>query len=412
MAKKKILVNGKWVFVEETEIKDVAEDEDEEEGTDKDVDEDESEEDEKMMRQAKKIGKTIADQLGKEIDIDGQKAINARVEKILGLHFGEDSKLKAILGGKDVYEVDKLTKEEKIVGFFHALVSNNTMALKALSEGVNADGGFLFPKEFLNELVQELPQVNVMRNYVRVIPMRRNKMDITSLVNRPKVYWTAENAAKTTTTAAFSQTTLTAYKMAAILYSSDELIEDSDITDVVNLIISLFAEAVGIEEQRVIWNGTGTGQPTGIDTARSAGTIAGVAVAGNGTADDLKALYYRLPVQYRNTAAWFMNDGTASQVDKLKDSNNRYLWQDSIAAGSPPTLLGKPVVIVNDVPTRQIYFGDMKRAYFLGDRKSMTAKVSNDTETAFTHDQTAIRVVARIGGLVVLGNAVKAITGF
>ena len=39
----------------------------------------------------------------------------------------------------------------------------------------------------------------------------------------------------------------------------------------------------------------------------------------------------------------------------------------------------------------------------------MTVKISNDTETAFTHDQTAIRVVARIAGNVVLGSAVKAL---
>ena len=52
----------------------------------------------------------------------------------------------------------------------------------------------------------------------------------------------------------------------------------------------------------------------------------------------------------------------------------------------------------------------MKQAYWLGDRQKMTVKISNDTETAFTKDQTAIRVVSRIAGNVVNGFAVKKIT--
>ena len=54
----------------------------------------------------------------------------------------------------------------------------------------------------------------------------------------------------------------------------------------------------------------------------------------------------------------------------------------------------------------------MKRGYFLGDRKRITAKVSNDTETAFTKDQTAIRVVARLAGKVVLPQAIRRCTNF
>jgi HK97 family phage major capsid protein len=89
----------------------------------------------------------------------------------------------------------------------------------------------------------------------------------------------------------------------------------------------------------------------------------------------------------------------------LKDTNGRYLWQDPISAEGAPTLMGYPVYENNWVGEANILFGDWKMCYWLGDRKSMTVKVSNDTETAFTHDQTAIRVVSRIGGNVVLADA-------
>ena len=75
-------------------------------------------------------------------------------------------------------------------------------------------------------------------------------------------------------------------------------------------------------------------------------------------------------------------------------------------------MYGKQVITVDYCPDRTIYFGDWKKAYFLGDRKRMSVKVTQDTETAFTKDQTAIRVVFRVGGRIVLGNAARALTGF
>ena len=55
-----------------------------------------------------------------------------------------------------------------------------------------------------------------MRGLVRVIPMKRDIMKIPTLVSKPQVRWTSENAAKSTTTAEFYEKTLTVYKVAAM----------------------------------------------------------------------------------------------------------------------------------------------------------------------------------------------------
>jgi len=65
-------------------------------------------------------------------------------------------------------------------------------------------------------LIRDVEELTVMRPLVRVIPMSKDVMKIPSLSSKPQVYWTLENAAKTTTTADFGQETLTAFKMAAI----------------------------------------------------------------------------------------------------------------------------------------------------------------------------------------------------
>ncbi len=392
----KIKINGVFVDVKEGDTIDTAEVKDNGAGG----------EDADILKQAKELGKAIADEAISNLNLGDTSKLADRLNKFIDSQYGSSSKLKQILNGKDLFAGDELTKEEKIVGFFHGLVTNNHQVLKALAEGTDADGGYLFPNEFLAEVIRDLPEINVMRQYVRIIPMKRDKMDVTSLIDGVDVFWTAENAAKSTTTARFSQQTLTAFKMAAILYSSDELIEDSSEIDVVGLIINLFAEAVGEEEERVIWVGDGTTQPQGINTA----TVSSVAGTGNAY-DDITSLFYALPRKYRVNAAFFLNDQTAKQLEKLKDTQGRPIWSAGFDK-APDTLKGKPVVVSDWVPDRVVYFGDLKRGYFLGDRKRMTAKVSQDTETAFTKDQTAIRVVARIGGRLVLPAAVRKCTNF
>src|SRR3990167_4318014 len=212
----KIKINGKFVEVKEgdevevpvtptPEPKPEPKPEGGEEGSDK-----------ALLEKAKAIGKSIAESALAELNIGETSVLAKIVEKLFESQYGGNSKLKKILNGKDLFGGDELTKEEKIVGFFHGLVTNNHQVLKALAEGTDADGGYLFPNEFLAEIIRDLPELNVMRNYVRIIPMKRDKMDITSLVDGLDVFWTAENAAKSTTTARFTQQTLTAYKMAAI----------------------------------------------------------------------------------------------------------------------------------------------------------------------------------------------------
>lgn len=302
--------------------------------------------------------------------------------------------------------VGEMTSREKILGFFQGIVQNDVAVMKALSEGVAADGGFLFPDEFRSEIIRDIADQPRMRNEVTIIPMRRDVMNIPTLASRPQVTWTDENATKSTTTAHFGQVTLTVKKMAAILYASDELIDDSTEIDIVNFIIGLFAEAIGEEEDRVIWRGNGTTEPTGI--VGNIGTT--LTSDGNLEIEEFLDLLHELPQRYHASAKFYAHRQLIRDMRKLKDANGRFFWAEPVSAGLPPTFYGFPIIEINVLPVSEIYFGDLKKAYWLGDRQQMTVKVSQDTETAFTKDQTAIRVVSRIAGNVVLTAAVKALT--
>lgn len=355
---------------------------------------------EQKAAQAKEVVDGIIQQVTAGLDLDAKMAKLNKVQV--------DEKMLQILNGKDISDKNSLTKEEKIVGFYHALVMKDVVACKALAEGVAADGGYLFPDEFRAEIVKSLVGPFTMRSLVRVVPMKKDVMVMPGVGSRPKVYWTAENEAKTTTTADFTNPTLTAKKCAAILYASDELIEDSTDIDVVQLVIDLFADAIKDEEDKVICQGNGTTQPTGLLTAMAASAFPSRVCSGNLDLDDIINLIYDLPQAYRPGAVFLVAKENLVQLQMLKDSQGRYLWRDA-DAGLPATIKGYPVYEQDYIGNGTIVFGNLKLGYWVGDRKQMTVKLSQDTETAFTKDQTAIRVVERIAGNVVLGDAIRAL---
>lgn len=148
--------------------------------------------------------------------------IDALISRVDGLEKTAEkektSKLASLVNLEELMKkgVDEMTTQEKIIGFFQGIIRNDHVVLKALSEGVAADGGYLFPDEFRAEIIRDIEDKPHMRAEVRVLPMKRDVMKIPTLISGPKVTWTDELAAKSTTTARFNEATLTAYKMAAI----------------------------------------------------------------------------------------------------------------------------------------------------------------------------------------------------
>jgi HK97 family phage major capsid protein len=90
-------------------------------------------------------------------------------------------------------------------------------------------------------------------------------------------------------------------------------------------------------------------------------------------ADCLVDLVHALKAGYRSGASWLMNSSTAAVVRKWKDIDGAFIWQRSIAAGQPDTLLGYPVEESADMPdiaanAYPVAFGNWKRGYVLVNR--------------------------------------------
>ena len=276
-----------------------------------------------------------------------------------------------------------------------------------LSEGVQADGGYLVPEEFERQIVMGLDEANVMRGLVKTITTSAERK-IPVAASHSTAQWTAENGAYTESDPTFDQKTIDAFKLTDLVKVSIELLQDS-MFDLEGYIAAEFARAFGIAEEQAFCVGTGTGQPTGVFTAN--GGEVGVTAAAQAaiTADELISLVYALKSPYRRNAKFLMNDGTIASIRKLKDGNGVYLWQPSLQASEPDKLLGyelytSPYAPVMESDALAVAFGDFKN-YWIADRAGRTVQRLNELYS--TNGQVGFVATERVDGKVILAEGIQ-----
>ena len=290
---------------------------------------------------------------------------------------------------------------------FGAHLRGRALVHNVLSEGVQADGGYLLPEEFERQIVMGLDEANVVRSLAKTITTSAERK-IPVAATHSTAQWTAENGAYTESNPTFDQKTIDAFKLTDLVKVSMELLQDS-MFDLEAYIASEFARAFGIAEEEAFCVGTGTGQPTGIFTANGGQ----VGVTANSqtaiTADELISLVYSLKSPYRRNAKFLMNDSTISAIRKLKDGNGVYLWQPSLQAGEPDKLLGYELYTSPYAPTTgadalAIAFGDFKN-YWIADRSGRTVQRLNELYS--TNGQVGFVATERVDGKVILAEGIK-----
>lgn len=359
----------------------------------------------------KKLLKSIkADKMAKKLAHKSQEEkVNALLEKAVGKIV--DAVKTATKEEKVVVDPNKalnknanFTKEEKVGEFFKALVQGNKKVVKALAEGVDANGGYLVPDEFSASIVDWAQDKPVMRRFATVWPMKEKVLNIPALAADVAVYWGSENTSISTTSADFGEVQLSVNKLNAIIYLSTELFEDSEI-DLSSYLTGRFAQAVFREEDRKFMTGSGTGEPKGL----SAYTISSVDKLSLGTADDFITAYWRTPQQFRENGVWIMDNLSIEKASALKDTNGQYLLIRPVD-GKLPTLMGRPVLEQNDAG-KTVYFGDPK-FYYIGDRRKMSVKTTTEGAGTFEKDQVALKVTERVDGKLALTRAFRKISNF
>ncbi|MDE3825181.1 phage major capsid protein [Sinorhizobium meliloti] len=286
--------------------------------------------------------------------------------------------------------------------------------MRAQAVGTDSKGGYLVPEGFMAELVKSLKAWGPMLDpgITRVLTTTAGNsipwptMDDTS--NEGALI--GENTQVTESEVAFGTKTLEAYKYTSgVVLVSAELLQDSAI-DVEGTVRSAMAERIGRIGNRHLTVGTGSSQPNGIVTAATA--VTGVAAAAAITFDNLIDLFHAVDPAYRDdpSARWMFSDGTLKALRKIKDVEDRYVWQPAdVRTGAPATILEKPYSINQAVAAigasnKSVVFGAFNRYVVRMVREFAIRRL---VERYADYDQTGFIGFTRLDGELLDAAAVK-----
>ena len=286
--------------------------------------------------------------------------------------------------------------------------------MKALTVGTDPTAGYLAPVEYAREIIKGEVEFSPLRTIARVRPTSRRAVQMPKRTGTFGAVWTAEAGARAETTGlTYGLEEFPTHEMYALVDVSEQMMEDSEF----NLEEELrqeFSEQFAVTEGAAFVSGNGVGKPEGLlQHAEVAETVSGSAASigdATGQADGLIDLYHGLKTAYAVNGTWLLNRATLSEVRKLKDSQNNYIWQPGLASGVANTILGQPYVEVPDMPdvaadANPIVFGDLRRGYVIVDRINLS--VLRDPFTQATSGNIRFIARRRVGGQVVLAEAIR-----
>lgn len=299
--------------------------------------------------------------------------------------------------------IDGLSREEKA-----ALVQDST------SGGQN-----LVPSEFAGTIIKDFARLSQIRALATVRPTTSNKVDIGSVTINAGGWGKLELAGSTTTDGladdpnAAKQTIEVHDLTALVLLGVDEL-DDAD--NVEAIIRDALSQKFAEQEDDAFAFGSGTLQPTGIAygstitqkvTAGTADTLVG---------DDIIKLQYAVPQWATRNGVYMGHASVAQAASLLKDSNGAYLWRESLRAGEPAALAGRPFYRVDGLPAitastgaidTSLVFGDVRQGYMIADRAGIT--VQRLVERYAEQGKIGLLFKKRVGGGIIRPKAFSAL---
>lgn len=211
----------------------------------------------------------------------------------------------------------------------------------AQSENIGSSGGFLQGVSFVSQLEVAMTAASGIMQSAEVITtdgaeeMRWPTVDDTSNEGRQL----GESKSVTTTDLAFGQARWYAHKFSSDFIKVPYELLTNNAVGLENYIPNLCGERIGRIINRKGTVGDGASTMWGIVNRAALGvTAAGAAAITWDEVINLEHSVNRAIRANRAACAYMFNDGTLKLLRKLKDSQNRYLWQAGANTGAPDTM--------------------------------------------------------------------------
>ena len=272
--------------------------------------------------------------------------------------------------------------------------------MAAQSGGTDNKGGFAVPDPLSNQLINLLEDYGIARQSCQRIVMGSDTWAVPKVTAQASISYPGEAVALSESDVTFSQVSLSATKLAALVKMSTEISEDAVIS-MVDTVTQSIAYSIAIAEDDNLFNGV-------------AGGVNANGIAGDASVDDTNVA---------SLAALALTDITACATgigNPVRGANNSFYVNPRVyhgqirdlvnaaggntiadlEGGQRPLLMGYPVVLTNILPAAPAsgelvaVFGDLRLGCYFGDRRSLTFKTLNELYAA--NDQIGIQATERI----------------
>jgi HK97 family phage major capsid protein len=248
--------------------------------------------------------------------------------------------------------------------------------LRAQGVATGAAGGYMVPAPFRAKLIEAQKFYSSMRDVAEVIttetgatlpwPTNDDTANVGAIL--------AENSQVTEQDVTLGTNDIGAYMYTSKLVRVSLQLLNDNAFDLESWLAGVLGRRIGRAQNQHFTTGTGTAQPEGVQTNSVIGKTGTTGQTTSVTYDDLIDLIHSVDPAYRNSgrAQFMLNDTTLAAARKLKDSQNRPLWEPSIQVGVPDGLLGYGYSINQDMPVmaanaKSILFGDFYAGYLIRD---------------------------------------------
>lgn len=278
---------------------------------------------------------------------------------------------------------------------------------RALTEGLDADGGYLAPEQLVVAIEREAQDIEQLAPRMDTINTTARRISFNREADSSLIEWgwVAELQRKPESQPRFDRYAIDVHTAAGIIRISDELLEDAQFNLVPYLAVIAAERKVMIEETAYL-SGTGVGQPFGILTRINAAVGAPQRYLtqniGAITGDDFIRILYALSRSDRRNASFVVGSQMLLAARLLKAGDN-YVWQPGLQAGEPDRIIGKPVIESPDLALDRpvatgndvALCGDLRRYRIL---RRLQMQVKRLEELYAATDEVGFRHRWRVGG--------------
>ena len=227
-------------------------------------------------------------------------------------------------------------------------------------EMAKGDNGAVIPTTIANKIIDTVKQIAPIYALTTQFNVK-GKLQFPVATKSITTDYQEEFKAIASSNVGFNSVELDGFLIGALSKVSVSLINNAQF-DIVSYVVNKIAESIAEFLEKELIKGNTEGKIKGITDATYEGagvTKVEAALDTDGLIDTQSALKMNVQANCK----WLMNQKTLTVVRKLKDGNGQYILNPDVRTGFGFELLGKPVMISDEMPDDVVVYGDWSAMY-------------------------------------------------